>query len=475
MKKIIFYSFDNYSPFLEINNELIQEYLNKNYKVYYFFLGHKLYKKYNFIWPRFKIINKFFRRFLPEIKAINLLRNKKNLIYSDQIMIKNFKINQNKLNSTYKIKKLYYKNFDVGEAILSNLVSFKKVSSLDFSINIKKIKKFYSSAISLYQKALDDIDKIKPSKVYVFNGRFVYPRSIIRACQSKNIRFGCYDKGVSNKSYRIRDYDWINKFELQKQIQSLWKKKKNKKNFKKIYKKWFEDRKSNKFNLQTDQSYTLSQNLNFVKSNQKKIISFFTSSDDEKVALGSEWISYFGTQVKALEALIASIDYRLFNLVIRVHPNVAFKAESEKRVWKNLKKKHSKNKNIQLILYDDKIKSYSLLDESKVIVTTGSTIGIEATFYSKPSILLSPSQYDTCKGYFIAKNNLELKKLLKKNLKAKNKYSFMPAINQKINEGTRKFRFTTANKNFSKVYFKDTQLNKKSFYLKLLFAILRIY
>ena len=122
MKKVIFYSFDNYSPFLEINLELIQKYLNKNYYVYYFFLGQKIFKKYNFIWPKFKSLNKNLNFLLNKIKFLVLIFNKKNLYYSDKLYIKKHKIKCN--NYSFKnFKKITYKNFDVGESILSTLIS----------------------------------------------------------------------------------------------------------------------------------------------------------------------------------------------------------------------------------------------------------------------------------------------------------------------------------------------------------------
>ena len=83
-----------------------------------------------------------------------------------------------------------------------------------------------------------------------------------------------------------------------------------------------------------------------LKKEQKKLITYFTSSDDERLAQGPDWINYFGTQEKAIGSLIDCINFNKYDLVIRIHPNIKNKSKDEKNLWVNIKKKYSKKKYI---------------------------------------------------------------------------------------------------------------------------------
>ncbi len=52
-----------------------------------------------------------------------------------------------------------------------------------------------------------------------------------------------------------------------------------------------------------------------------------------------------------------------------------------------------KESNVELILPESNISSYSLLFSCNIVVTAGSTMGLEASVYDKPSILTSNALY----------------------------------------------------------------------------------
>src|SRR5690606_14617556 len=68
--------------------------------------------------------------------------------------------------------------------------------------------------------------------------------------------------------------------------------------------------------------------------------------------------------------------------------------------------------NITLIPPDAKVDSYALLDRGERILTFGSTIGIEGTFWGKPSICAEYSYYDGHDAQYEANSEAELMDLL---------------------------------------------------------------
>ena len=73
-----------------------------------------------------------------------------------------------------------------------------------------------------------------------------------------------------------------------------------------------------------------------------------------------------------------------WHIVVRFHPNQSNSGPIEKNLIDELVKNCL---DIEFIMPISKISSYSLLDNAKLVLTFASTIGIEAAWYQKPSIL----------------------------------------------------------------------------------------
>jgi hypothetical protein len=147
---------------------------------------------------------------------------------------------------------------------------------------------------------------------------------------------------------------------------------------------WFTERsKQNIFTINQRTIYNLDSN--------KILISFFTSSDDELIAVSEEWESPWKDQINCAKELLTLFSKsKTHYLMIRVHPNMIRKSRKDKDRWANLKKTYPN----QIILWNEDIDSYSLMDKSAAIVVHGSTMGIEAVYRGKPTGLLSHSRYD---------------------------------------------------------------------------------
>jgi hypothetical protein len=136
----------------------------------------------------------------------------------------------------------------------------------------------------------------------------------------------------------------------------------------------------------------------------------FTSSEDEFVSISDEWnLTLFKSQFEGIK-FISDIISNLTNihLYIRVHPNV----EGMSNDYKTLLMKLSFNNNTTLINYDSPVSSYALLKKCNKVITFGSTVGIEAVFWGKPSILIGKSYYINLKGVIVPKTQDELVNLL---------------------------------------------------------------
>lgn len=104
-----------------------------------------------------------------------------------------------------------------------------------------------------------------------------------------------------------------------------------------------------------------------------------------------------------------------YDIVIRWHPNLRTAGENELRL---LQETVRNTPRVKHVLPGDSEDSYELIDEADLILTTGSTISIEAAYLGKPTIVAGPAIFDELGSTYSAKNSQELRELLFQNLDA---------------------------------------------------------
>ena len=105
-----------------------------------------------------------------------------------------------------------------------------------------------------------------------------------------------------------------------------------------------------------------------------------------------DWNQYFGDQGGALKALGSECSKRDdIYFVVRTHPHKRRKPKLDVQQWHEIVNKV--NPDVHLDEYSE-IDSYTLMREADVVVTYGSTTGIEAAFAGRPVIVMGPSAYD---------------------------------------------------------------------------------
>ena len=85
-----------------------------------------------------------------------------------------------------------------------------------------------------------------------------------------------------------------------------------------------------------------------------------------------------------------------------------------------------KHANLKIIMPEERIDSYALMESCEKIVTFGSTIGIEATYWGKPSVLLGACTYDNLDCCYTPKDRFDAVELIISPLKPKPKENCYP-------------------------------------------------
>lgn len=257
----------------------------------------------------------------------------------------------------------------------------------------------------VYQAAIRFLSIHRPDLIYIFNGRFYREKAIWKAAQ---------DLGIAVNFIERFSPAWEDRyFEFEKPVHSVdyrcsimtefWK------NFTKdgdeiyansISDNWFLERL-----VGVGQTFTLNQSDSFVRAiGNRKLITFFHSSEDELFStnLGS---NTWNDQIAFLKELQGELSRTSeFHLLIRVHPNLRHKSAREIRRWQNFRNELN-GPNVTFVMHDSSVKTYDILNKSDFVITFGSTIGVEAAFQGKPSLLVSRAFHESL-GVVISVGNL---------------------------------------------------------------------
>lgn len=124
----------------------------------------------------------------------------------------------------------------------------------------------------------------------------------------------------------------------------------------------------------------------------KRLVVFFSSSGDEFAEFELDWAEYFGGQPQALKAVADACRERDdVYFVVRSHPHKRRKAPQDVQEW------HAAVEAAEPDLHLDEwsdVDSYELMGQADLVVTYGSTTGVEAAYQGRPVMVMGPSAYD---------------------------------------------------------------------------------
>lgn len=286
------------------------------------------------------------------------------------------------------VKRLQYQTFgDLGWSVISSATSMTRDSHVTPITHRRLFVQLCAAAILVFEKTKALIDELAPSEVMLFNGRFATTRGVIQAAQARAVPWRMHERGGDIHRYWIADCMPQDQDRLQELIRNEWRDEHSvdghafyRSNRQRVERTWH--------------SFTAMQEFGRIPAPMEEPgdwISFFTSSEDEMFAIGEQFQgARYPNQMDALRAVAAAVDSLPgMRLCIRVHPHVSQKSAADQRKWANLRIPGA-----LVIGPGDSCDSYALIDRSRVVCTFGSTVGVEATYWRRPSLSFNRSFYD---------------------------------------------------------------------------------
>ena len=295
-----------------------------------------------------------------------------------------------KLNRS-AIRALTYRGTPAGKGILQVHPDRHTPITDDYLWPRRWVQRSLRSYAWTHDQAVAVIRERGITAVMVNNGRFLHDRAVVEAALAAGIPVLATDLGGFDTDFDLTaepTHDWTS---LQKRMLAAfdsW----DPSERMELGGQWFRNR----------AAHSDPWNALFVEAQRKgtalenrpegTMVVFFSSSGDEMVELDFDWSEYFGSQGEAL-AMLARVCRELpeTTLVVRSHPHKRVKPERDVQDW--LADVERAEPDIHLDPFSP-VDSYTLMRQADVVVTYGSTTGIEAAFAGKPVIVMGPSIYD---------------------------------------------------------------------------------
>lgn len=307
----------------------------------------------------------------------------------------------------------------------AELVAYQELISLTRNSKpcLKHNKRLYEKTVQLYarnfQFALNFLSNSQPTELILFNGRFVEERAFwdaakIVGCEVKfyetflhtwKDRYFLFEEPTHKPAYRGKVMEEFG----QRLAES------DPDKFQWAVQEFFEERALGK-----DNQFTENQDKITKFDSNSPIISFFHSSQDELVMVNLI-DNYWTSQEMALLELVNLLEeLGGHQLIIRIHPHLLHKSKEEQVRWRRLGESLVSRFNwVTFIPAEGTANTYDLIRASKLVITSASTVGVEASYFEKPSILLGRAFHEDM-GITVSANSKDhLRTLLQANYSEK--------------------------------------------------------
>jgi hypothetical protein len=380
------------------------------------------------------------------------------------------------------IKKISYKGMNIGLGTVSSFVSktrnlnpvFDKDVNLMF-INLLKGACFVTEAVEkIITKSV--FDRIK-----FCNGRLTSERAVYESALKLKIDFNVLELTSSSKAFNFKKIEFYNS-----QVHSI------EANTDKIEEYWI----SNSENRINADNFYIKRRLGeyasdkvYVKNQQKGLLPInwdsrkrnfviFNSSEDEFYSIGGTWNKFkvFENQYKGIKYIIESTKSNSsIHYFLRIHPNLK---DVKYKYVTDLLNGFSNYNNITIIPPDSPISTYDLIDNSEKCIVFGSSVGVEATYWNKPVILLNGSLYFYLNVAYYPKNMNDLKELLYAKLDPKPKLGSLKYAHYIFGGRGVEFKYINPNSNVIKILNRQILLHNYlsigNMIIRVLFRVLRV-
>ena len=352
--------------------------------------------------------------------------------YIDASAANELKSSNDDIKNVDELRALNHEAADIGYAAFSTYayVARKPEPDLDRPPVRKVIQRLVNTGKFTYEAAGAAIRAEQPDRVIIHHGRGPMDRAVLRAAQTLGVECWVYETAFRlNQLLCFKDALPHDIAKFSKRVEDQWLK--GGSDRESIGASFYEMRRSGGRMIEANGQVLSTQDRSFIKhqvqSNlpddwdaSRKNIIIFGSSNDEFIAVSPEYEErIYPSQTDALSRLSRDLaDDENIHLYFRVHPRQKGIKDDYLEELERLSRERA---NVTMIPADSPISSYALLDGAAMAIAFHSTMAIEATYWGKPSVIISASIYKPMGASYTPTSHEEVLALVRSNPEPKDK------------------------------------------------------
>lgn len=293
---------------------------------------------------------------------------------------------------------------NVGRGVASSIISYMRDFDLIQDRYRELIRIELRKAVNVYYNFTEILDQYLPDEIYLFNGRFAEVFPVMELARARGITFYTLEAGAGNNYEMFRNHLPHSIASREESMLKLW-------NDADPYQRaelgseWF--RKKRKGDQSIERSFILQQQSGKLPDDfdpQKRNIAILNSSEDELMAI-AEWKT--GLYEYQNQAIVQILEYYAqqpgLHFYLRVHPNLGKVDNVQMREIREMN-----FPNLTIIPPDSSVSTYDLIEACEKVIAFGSSTGIEAAYWKRPSILYGRAFYEGLGSVYQPKSFQEL-------------------------------------------------------------------
>lgn len=315
--------------------------------------------------------------------------------------------------SLEELQSYQFDAMDLGFAAASSLIWSVRDADLDLREHSSLLRGFLRASASTYLGVRNYLSRVATDRVYLFNGRMGPMRGALRASQEAGVDCYVHERGCDLNHYLLCQNAMPHERQyFEESVHRAWEESNLPEEERaEIASNWFESRSRGEF--ANWHSFTAQQRQGQLPEgfrDEGRNVALFVSSEYEYASISDDWRNpLFRRPSEGIAQIAEEIEKRRgeLHLYIRMHPNPdTGRGRAHDRIA-GLGGRH-----VSVIRPSSSISSYALLHACEKTVTTSSTMGIEATFWRKPSIQAGRSIYSGLRGAYLPDSFGELMALI---------------------------------------------------------------
>ncbi len=293
-----------------------------------------------------------------------------------------------------------HNGWDIGKWVEASVHTHLRLTHLDFTLSEveKGFRSYLYSGLIACLALTRLLDHYHPDLLFLFSGRMSSTRIAFELARRRGVRVICHERGLLDENLYLSENISTASLSGIKQAYKGWSNIPLQCSEIESIHQYLEARQYGK-GLNWRAFSPLPQDIDVLCKKlglnlNRPIWALYSSSDDEVIA-EHDWRGAFERQTEWIERTISYVgNHPQIDLVIRVHPNTAGK----KATGNNLtllqdfqKLQNSLPPNVKIVMPDDEISSYSLMDIATLGLVYHSTVGLEMACKGKHIIVAASS------------------------------------------------------------------------------------